>query len=451
MDGHRASRVAGWAARLMRFASSGRRPLVMTLASSGVFQATSIMTGVVLARALGPADRGELGTIVLWPSVLAGVVILGIPEAISVLTAARALRTGDALRSALPIVGLLAAIGMAGAAAIESVVITEMAPTSMFAAVLYLAFIPLNLTTLSLVGALSGNRQFGALNAVRLSVVFVAVVVLPLLAIIGKLTVLTAVITYLTANVIALTLAACLALRRSDSRHGVATRQTARRLLSFGARSHAGMLAGLLSERLDQLAISTILPPVQFGLYLAAVTLGAGAGLITSAITTVLTPTIASMEPTFRLVAARRYLRIVALLVFGYALVMVVLAPFVLRIFFGPEFEAAGLVAQIVVAGTLPLSLSRSLAASSRACGQPGRASRAEWLGLALGVPAFLLLIPAFGLIGAASASVIAHSASLGFQARVASSALGARSMFDLVRRGHWEGLSVGDHGRQSS
>jgi O-antigen/teichoic acid export membrane protein len=423
----------------MPLADAVRRPLVITLVSSGLFQALSIVTGVVLARTLGPAGRGELGSIVLWPSVLAVLAIVGIPDAISVLTAGRTVTTGDAIRSALPVVGLLALLGVVGAAAVQWIVFVSIDATSRSAAAIYLAFIPINMITMTFAGALSGNHQFGALNAARLSVIAIAAVGLPLLAVAGHLTVLTAVVTYLVANLIALSLAAGFVLRRSASRIGLASWSTARRLLNFGARSQTGAVAGLLGERLDQLLISVILLPMQFGLYLAAVTLGSGAGLIASTMTTVLLPTIAAMSPEFRLAAVRSHLRITALVITAYALIVAVLAPVILSVFFGPEFEVAGVAARILLVGTIPLTLSRTLAAASRASGYPGSASRAEWLGLACAAPAYALLIPAFGVIGAASAFVIAGLATLAFQAAFASSALGAPSAWNLVRTGSRE------------
>jgi O-antigen/teichoic acid export membrane protein len=419
---------------LIHLADTARRPLVVTLGTSGLVQTLSILTGVILARVLGPDHRGELGTAILWPSFVASLAILGFSDAVSVLTARHRLSSAEALRSALPAIALLAIVGMLAAAAIEWAVAADLDRTAKSAAAAYLIFIPINMVTLTLVGALSGARRFGALNAVRLSVVVVAAVGLPLWAVAGRLTVLTAVVTYLAANLVALGIAIAAVVPIAQSRAGRASWSGARLLLGFGVRSHAGVVAGQLSERLDQLAISAFLPPRELGLYLAAVTLSAGTGIVSSSITMVLLPTIAAMSPELRLKGMRRYLRITALLTAAIAAVTAAVATIVLKVFFGAAFEAAALPAQILLAGSIPLGLSRSLAAASRACGQPGRASRAEWLGLVFGVPAYVLLLPEFGIVGAAWASVVAYSASLLFQANVARSALGARSVLDLVR-----------------
>lgn len=423
----------------MLSADSARRPLIVTLGSSGLIQAFSVVTGVVLARALGPDHRGELGTAILWPSIVAGLAILGLPDAVAVLTAGRALKAADALRSALIVIAPLAGIAMLTALVIVWAVAVSFDTTSKLAAATYVIFIPINMVTLTLIGALAGTRQFGALNAVRLSVVSVAAICLPVLAVIGRLTVFSAVVTYLAANLVALGIASVAAGRNLESRTGSASWSSARLLLSFGVRSHAGVVAGLLSERLDQLAISAFLRPRELGLYLAAVTLSTGTGIVSSSITTVLLPTIAAMPPELRLKGMRRYIRITTLLTAAIALATAAVAPLVLRVFFGTAFEAATLPAQILLAASVPLAVSRSLAAASRACGQPGGASRAEWLGLIVAVPAYGLLLPALGIVGAACASVLAYSASLLLQANAATSALGAQSALDLVRAANWE------------
>jgi O-antigen/teichoic acid export membrane protein len=423
----------------MNIADAVRRPLVVTLATSGLIQALSVVTGVVLARVLGPDQRGELGTAILWPSAVATLAILGLPDAVAVLTAGSRLTAGDAIRSALPVVALLAVVGMVAAAAIEWVVAAGLVATSRWAAVAYLAFIPINMVTLTLAGALGGARRFGVLNAVRLAVVVVSAIGLPIWAYVGKLTVLTAVVTYLAANLVALYMAIVAARRLSRAQQQRASWSSAGLLLGFGVRSHAGVVAGVISERLDQLSISAFLPPRELGLYLAALTLSAGTGIVSSSITTVLLPTIAATSAELRLRGMRRYLRLTALLTTAIAVVTAAIAPVVLRVLFGTAFEAAGVPAQILLGASVPLALSRSLAAASRACGQPGGASKAEWLGLVAGVPAYVLLLPTFGIVGAAWASVVAYTASLLFQANVARSALGARSVFDLARTANWE------------
>jgi O-antigen/teichoic acid export membrane protein len=198
-------------------------------------------------------------------------------------------------------------------------------------------------------------------------------------------------------------------------------------------------VAGLVGERLDQLAISAFLPSQDFGLYLAAIALTAGCAIVSTSVVIVMVPRIAALSGPVRLAEARRYLRLTGLATTAIALLTATAAPILLTVLFGPAFSPASLPAQVLLLGAIPLALSRVLGAVSRACGQPSAASRAEWLALVAAVPAYALLLPIAGIIGAAWASVIAYTGSLIIQALFAKSSLGARSILDLVRRGPWE------------
>ncbi len=424
----------------MTLARVARRPLLMTLASSGAIQMLSILTGVVLARALGPEQRGELGIIVLWPSVIAAVVVLGLPDAVSVLTAARVISLTAAVRVALPLIVVLASVGVAFATAVV-LTLTAGAPQEVrSAAIAYVVFIPLNMITLTLVGALAGGHRFGAVNTIRVSVIGVAAVGLPILAASGGLSVGTAVGTYIAANVVALVLSVVTVRRLiSASPLDGGFRPITRRLVGYGIRAHAGVVAGLIGERLDQLLISALLLPRQYGLYLAAVAMSTGTSIVSTSISTVLVPTVAAESPGKRLALVRRYLLVTAILTGAIAAGTALAAPALLTIVFGAAFADAVVPAQVLLIATVPLALSRALAGASRAAGMPWAASRAEWLGLVLAVPAYAVALPTAGLVGVALASVVGYSGSMLLQAFAARSALGARSIWDLMRPGTWE------------
>jgi O-antigen/teichoic acid export membrane protein len=214
-------------------------------------------------------------------------------------------------------------------------------------------------------------------------------------------------------------------------------------LLDYGVRSQAGVVAGMVGERMDQLAISAFLPSRDFGLYLAAIALTAGCAVISTSVVIVLVPRIAALSGEPRLAEARRHLRLTGLLSAAIAIPLAAAAPLLLSVLFGTAFSEAGRPAQILLLGSIPLALSRVLGSVTRACGQPWAASRAEWLALLAAVPAYALLLPMAGIIGAAWASVIAYTSSLILQSVFARSALGARSILDLVRRAPWETRSA--------
>lgn len=419
--------------RVVRLMGLLRGPLAITLGSSVLIQACGVVTGIVLARSLGAVDRGALGIVLLWPGVVAAFAIMGLPDAVSVQVASRAMGRRAAARTGTAIGLLLAGLGVLVALPIQLGLSGSLGPDSRFGGVVYLAFIPLNIATLVMVAALGGSRLFGAMNAVRISVVIVALVCLPLLAYLHVLTVLTAVLVYLAANMVALALSIATQVGRSDPLPARASFGLARRLLSFGVRSHVGSVANTLNQQLDQMVISVALPPRELGLYLVAVTLASGTNVISSSVSAMVLPNVAGLALGARVPALQRYLQITLVLCLLIAAGLFVVVPFILSQLFGAEFIAASTPARILLVASLPLSVSRALSASTRACGYPGSASRAEILGMGVIVPAYALLIPKFGISGAAAASLIGYGASAWFQMLAARRALGAHSIFDLI------------------
>ena len=68
-------------------ATSARRPtaafnVAETALTNLMLGALGIMTGIIAARWLGPNGRGELAAIQMWPSVVASVAMIGLPEAL---------------------------------------------------------------------------------------------------------------------------------------------------------------------------------------------------------------------------------------------------------------------------------------------------------------------------------------------------------------------------------
>ncbi|MCB1864054.1 MAG: oligosaccharide flippase family protein [Chromatiales bacterium] len=92
-----------------------RRAVVYTTATNLGIQALAAVSGVLLARMLGPEGRGEFAAVLLWPMLLANVALVGMDVETARLAAAnrRSVRAlvGLALRAALIAGGLGAFIG----------------------------------------------------------------------------------------------------------------------------------------------------------------------------------------------------------------------------------------------------------------------------------------------------------------------------------------------------
>jgi O-antigen/teichoic acid export membrane protein len=393
---------------LTRIDAGRKHPVTLSLATSVAIQGFNVLTGIVLARALGPAGRGELAAILLWPSILATVGSLGVAEGATYETASGSSPVKAVVGASLSI----AAVQSLALIAIGAVVATlvhgrdnEIARSTY----LFLLFIPLNLLTLYAAGILNGLHRFAAYHALRFMVVILMAGGLVLLAVQRMMTVRSAIVVYLVAN--AITALAGLFLLRREVPRSLRHDDTIRRLLGFGLRSHTTNVASLLNERLDQLVISIFLAPAKLGLYVIAVTMTSATMIVGNATGMVILPVVASLDdPGKRVSAASRYVSWVLIGATFVAFPMVACAPLLIRICFGQEFMEATTVTRILLIATVLLTVNRVISALLKAVGRPLDAGVAELLSLGLTVFGLALLLPRLELLGAGLTSLLAYS-----------------------------------------
>src|SRR5207302_62439 len=86
----------------------------VTLGANLVISLMNAATGILLARLLGPAGRGQLQAVQLWGLLLGTIAALGIPEAVVYLVARARDETGRIVASTMAL-GLASALAFLGA------------------------------------------------------------------------------------------------------------------------------------------------------------------------------------------------------------------------------------------------------------------------------------------------------------------------------------------------
>lgn len=109
------------------------------------------------------------------------------------------------------------------------------------------------------------------------------------------------------------------------------------------------------------------------------------------------------------------------------AVASAIAALLVVPVIFGEPFSAAVAMVTILLVASVPSAASLMLDSAFTAAGDPGAALRAELLGLAVTVPALLILLPSYGGRGEAVASLIAYTVQLVFQLPMAARMFGER------------------------
>ena len=404
-----------------------RRPVGATVTASVLAQVFFVLSGAVLARGLGPGDRGTLASIMLWPTVLVALGSLGLFDAVTVMVARRQRLASSYLSTALLLSAVLATASAVATWFILHAVVGGEEP--ILAARLYVLAVPLSMFTSVLFAGLMGSHRFPAFNALRVGVAGSNAALVAILWFTDSLTILSAVIVYLGVSVCTVA-AAYVALAPDRPSPADPSRRLGRQLLTFGLRSHIGGAASILNQRTDQLAISAALPADQMGLYVVAVAVGLLPGLVANAVVVVALPSITRAEEHRRGADALRFVVKAATWGGTVAVFAIAATPVAVPLIFGPAFEPAVPAAIALLAANWMLGIGRTLAAANRGAGKPMSASAGEAIGLAFTVAALAILLPRLSILGAALATVV------GYSALTVSQVIAARRNFGFLRGG---------------
>lgn len=389
-----------------RFASAA----IATFATQLGVAALSFFSVLVVARVLGPAGRGEIALMTTIAMLSAGLSLLGIDEA-NVNFAGR----DPAARRALATNSLLFAGGLGAVTIALLVALGEVVPgifgdTEPALRWLAVAVVPALILKIYLKYLVGADYGFGVVNMAWLLPPLVGLVVNVALALVGALTVATALGTWVAAHVVATALLVAYVARRGAG-FGAPSLRLARRALGFGLRSHAGrvMMAG--NYRIDQWFVGTMAGSRELGLYSVAVAWSEILFYLPTTLVIVQRPYLVRAEAKEAARRAARVFRGGIAITAVAALGVVVLAPFLCAVVFGSEFRGSIDDLRVLVFGAFGVLAMKLFGNALTAQRSPTRASVAAAVAFAATIALDVLLIPAHGGLGAAIASGLAYTA----------------------------------------
>ena len=144
-----------------------RRPVVGSIASGLYGQGILVITGVVVARSLGPTDRGHLAFILLLESIVRQVGLVGIPVATTYFIARNRDQAYDVLRAVRTPALVQVALLTLGQAVLLRIFIAGQPERVWLAGLLTLALIPSILGQEYGLAILQGQGRFTAFNIFR--------------------------------------------------------------------------------------------------------------------------------------------------------------------------------------------------------------------------------------------------------------------------------------------
>ncbi|MDQ3493116.1 MAG: polysaccharide biosynthesis C-terminal domain-containing protein [Chloroflexota bacterium] len=381
------------------------REAATTVGARFLLAAIILATDVVLARTLGADAKGRFTLVLLLSQLSALAIGLGLDRAIGA-AAARSVASaraslGNALAWTAVVGGAATLVGLAAAA---GAALPNLAATDVFFASLAL---PLELLiSVGLLGLL-GRRLVGAYNATRLLRRAVLLVGIGLVGLAG-LDLRAALAANLVALIVGL-LVVFVAMRRD----GVTPSRPQRRLLAgqlrYGIRSWPGSLAERLQFRADLFLVNALVGVTATGVYSVATSVAETLWYIPAALGVVIFSRVAAGGlDAAPLTSAVTRVTLAFGLVVGVAALVV--APIGVEVLYGAPFRDAGPALQLLLPGIVAYGVVSVLSQFLLAAGAPGRSTLVLLAGLTLNLVANALLIPRFGIMGAAMSSSISYT-----------------------------------------
>jgi O-antigen/teichoic acid export membrane protein len=400
---------------LLRAGDATRRAVLTNFAGGIGLQLALLVSGVVLTRALGPTDRGNMALLILVTAVASQLGGLGIPYA---LTYASARAPGAAHRSLRLVwrrIGLQAAIAAGAALCVLGLLTIGRPDYVKIGAALTAVAVAATVYERCALGTLQGLGRFLSFNLLRngSNTIFAAVAAALWLS--GEYDFLPYAIAWCVCQAIVAPLALWSARRAAVAAETDVPPPLSRpALLRFGRRSLFGGDPPVETYRLDQAAIAVFLAPAALGFYVAALAFTNLPRFIAQSFSLVATPTVAGRESHRDAVRTMwRFFWLAVPFYVSLAAALWIAAPFLTELFFGSAFSESAGISRILLIATVLYCARRVLSDSARGAGYPGVGSVAEVASFVSVLPLFAVAIPVWGVDGVAYSLVASSTIAL--------------------------------------
>ena len=384
--------------------------------SAGVFGAQMLATGlgvgtsVITARMLGPHDRGLYQLLTLLPITLSNFVKLGIPQANVYFMRRRGASGSDVASHSLWLaLGLGGGLALACYLARGWLLVHFLRGAPPITVVPVLLLLPFVLLQAFFSAVLQAEERFREYNFQQVAPTVLGLVGMAI-ALVWLRTGLAGAIVIQTLVVVGVTVWLALRVHRTAPLRLTWRPELARDMMTFGSKSYLQTLATTLHFRIDQYMIGFLLDPVQVGFYAVATNLALLLLRISDATGTVLYPRLAAAGErdahAQTSAVCRHTLFITVLVALGYEL----FGGFAIRLLFGERYVAAILPMRLMLPGIVMISLYLILTRNFTSRNRQEVNIVAAGAALAINVGLNWVLIPRWGIAGAAVSTAVSYS-----------------------------------------
>jgi O-antigen/teichoic acid export membrane protein len=385
---------------------------VLVLFTSHIFAAgAGIVNGILLARLLGPAAKGEYTFLVLLPASAVVLSQLGLPQAFMYFSARG--KTLGVVGKSIVLAAVLAVAGLGGVLGLILLVRDSLPEAIELPQVLIaLIALPLALYVTFSTGIVMGRKGVRWYAAINTAYPFITTVLLVIVLGGFGASVNGALAVYLITISIQ-SVAFAIAARRVTTADRDRTKVSYGELFRYGVTYYPASLASFFSYRVDVYLIAFLAAnaSASIGYYSLAVGLAEMIFFFPTAVTTMFFPHVAGAprEESDRQVAMVS--RVTLLITAMFALLLVPAAAVMITVLL-PAFTPSFLPLLVLLPGVVALSAANVVGGFVTGIGRPGVHSSVNVASLVVNIVANLLLIPLFGIVGAAAASLLSYSLS---------------------------------------
>jgi O-antigen/teichoic acid export membrane protein len=372
-------------------------------------------TVIVIARVYGAKANGAYAVALLLPTMLSTFLNFGVGPANVFFLGSKQYHPRAVFRTSLQLNVAFSIVGMSAGAALIALKGEKLFP-GVPTLMLWLALLtfPLSLAQTFVSSVFQGLQKFREFNISLLAQPLITFLIVLCLSLAGLHNFGWLLIAY-TVGVASTLVITCLFLRSMVQVEGAIEAYGWRKALSYGYRAHLSNILAFANYKIDIFLVNLLVNPAAAGVYVVAVQMSERLWLLSQAVSTVALPRLSQMEEeeSARRVITPLLARFVLASTALAALVVSAVAMPLIILLFGPEFRGAAWVLIVLMPGIVAGSGARILANDIAARGKPELNMHMSMLTLLINVVGNLLLIPAFGMRGAALATTIAYVVNL--------------------------------------
>ncbi|AJS61608.1 hypothetical protein UB51_17485 [Paenibacillus sp. IHBB 10380] len=366
----------------------------------------NVLTGIIIARYLGPEGRGEQAAMIMWPRFLAYTLTLGIPASLVYYMKKKDGNQGSLYITSLYMSLILGCVAMAIGSVIIPYWMKGYSKEVIEFATWALIMSPIAMLGTINVATLQSREEYHLYNFIRYVPVFSTLILLYGLVITGHVTPFYTSVAYLFPAIpVAIWITIKFILKYKLKQKNKI--ESGKKLLGYGIRSYGTDVAGTFSGYIDQILVVGLLSPSSLGLYVVSLNLSNMLNTIQNAITSVLFPKASGLEQADALNLTFKVFRISTVITIILGIGIFIVAPYLLIILYGQSFIEAIGVFRILIFQTAITSTSWILSQGFMSIGKPGSVTIIRITSLGLNVILLNLLIPPLGIEGAAISLLI--------------------------------------------